>query len=209
MMAGLADIPFEVSKDEILTAPDNKLATVYKPYQLLYPVKATESRSVRDLAGTPRRTAQDVQCVVMKEQPVLLSVICDRMKAGYNMAGRCNGLRELVERSAAGCYRDPFSDPANPTYWKSEADAAQYKGYRTGTAREMADIPVVEIMNVVVMAVEQQVSISEEDLKRQVPRLLGFTRRTIKNDQLVSAAIGHLCRTGRLQLVDGFLKSNE
>ena len=67
------------------------------------------------------------------------------------MAGRCNGLRELVERSAAGCYRDPFSDPANPTYWKSEADAAQYKGYRTGTAREMADIPVVEIMNVVVM----------------------------------------------------------
>ena len=208
MMAGLADIPFEVSKDEILTAPDNKLASVYKPYLLPYPIKATESRSVRDLAGTPRRTAQDVQCVVMKEQPVLLSVICDRMKKGYNMAGRCNGLRELVERSAVGCYRDPFSDPANPTYWKSEADAAQYKGYRTGTAREMADIPVVEIMNVVVMAVEQQVSISEEDLKRQVPRLLGFTRRTIKSDQLVSAAIGHLCRTGRLQQSEGFLKSN-
>ena len=207
-MAGLADIPFEVSKDEILTAPDNKLASVYKPYLLPYPIKATESRSVRDLAGTPRRTAQDVQCVVMKEQPVLLSVICDRMKKGYNMAGRCNGLRELVERSAAGCYRDPFSDPANPTFWKSEADAAQYKGYRTGTAREMADIPVVEIMNVVVMAVEQQVSISEEDLKRQVPRLLGFTRRTIKSDQLVSAAIGHLCRTGRLQQSEGFLKSN-
>jgi hypothetical protein len=135
-------------------------------------------------------------------------MLCTRFKEAYGLTGRHQAqLSKLLEKVAnVSAYRDPLSDPANPTYWVNQYAAEHFSGYRTGTNRDLAEIPSIEILNLVKMAVEQQISIPEDDLRRQVPRLLGYTRRTAKSDALADKAISQLLKMGVVERVEGAIR---
>ncbi len=205
LMAHLADVPFDVTKDEILVLPEKTETKDYEPYHL---TNCPQLQKIEQLAGAPKRTSQHVTNVIKGEQPVTLNVLCARIKEGYGLNIRkMTDLQKLVKQVADSVgYRDPASEADNPTYWSTKLDAEHFEGWRTGNKRDMADIPMVEILNLVAMVVEQQISTPEEDLVRQVPRLLGYARRTAKSDALATGAIDQLCRMGKVERVDGNVK---
>ena len=83
-------------------------------------------------------------------------------------------------------------------WWASEEAADGFKIYRTGGERDAADIPVVEVINAVHHAIEQNIALPLDDLKRTVATLMGFTRRGAKIDALTEQAVGIMLRQGTI-----------
>ena len=119
----------------------------------------------------------------------------------------CQGLVKLKDfiskLNISDCYIDPSSPSDNPIYWKDEASAKQFVAYRQGGDRDISDIPMLEIMNAVKYAVEQQVSIPLDGLKKQATQMLGFARKLQKADLAVEMAIAQLIDNGELNEENG------
>ena len=55
------------------------------------------------------------------------------------------------------------------------------------------------------MAVEQNLSVPMDELKKLVVKLLGFSRRTVKTDMVVERAVNYLKSAGSLTVTDGMV----
>jgi len=69
----------------------------------------------------------------------------------------------------------------------------------------ITEIPSEEIQKVVMMAVEQNLSVPMDELKKLVVKLLGFSRRTVKTDMVVERAVNYLKSAGSLTVTDGMV----
>ena len=105
----------------------------------------------------------------------------------------------LKEKGLAKAYVDPLSVPTNAAYWANAEAAKGYDKYRQVSGRDIEDIPLVEVRNVVLLAISQQLSLSIDDLLSQISRLLGFPRRTSKTKEAIYRVIEHLEREGKVR----------
>ena len=107
-----------------------------------------------------------------------------------------------------GFYLDPISDGKNNVYWIDKVVAFDYSYYRVDSKRDISDVPLIELMNAAIYAVEQQISIPREDLKKVVATLLGFSRKGSNVDLAADKAINQLVRTGKVKEENGKLSIN-
>ena len=192
------NIPFHINEEDILVIDDNK----EDPYvQTAIPQRYTDKTS-QVLAMARRTIEADIQKVISDEQPITLGTLRQRIMYVYGQSRTSDRLEFLLEQMIKKVYKDPLSAEGNPTLWLNAQAANGYDRYRKASGRSIEDIPLVEIRNVVRLAVRQQLSIPTEDLLRQVVRLLGFTRRTPKTDEAVSSVIDVLVQNGEI-LRDG------
>ena len=191
----LSDIPFEVDESDIIELTNDK-EKPYEEAQIAQRFQGTTSPNV--LALQRRNVESDILAIIRKEQPVTLGTLRKRIMWIYNQPRTSDRLAHCLSKGMEKVYVDPLSTPDNPTLWESAAAAEGYDTYRKASGRNIEDIPLVEVVNVVQMAMSQQLTAPLEELLRQIARLLGFARRTPKTDDAVMSAVKELERKGWL-----------
>ena len=88
-------------------------------------------------------------------------------------------------------------------FWKNTQDSHSYTGFRAnGTGenrRDSKDIPIQEAANAVCRALEEQFSLSQEDLVRASANLMGISRIGSSVNALFIEAIGWAEQTKRIK----------
>ena len=191
----LSDIPFEVDESDIIELTNDK-EKPYEEAQIAQRFQGTTSPNV--LALQRRNVESDILTIIRKEQPVTLGTLRKRIMWIYNQPRVSDRLTHCLSKGVEKAYVDPLSSPDNPTFWENVTTAKAYDTYRKANGRNIEDIPLIEVVNVVKMAMSQQLTAPVEELLRQIARLLGFTRRTPKTDDAVMSAVSHLERQGWL-----------
>ena len=197
-------MPFSVSEDEIILAASNDKEVPYPetPIEQRY-----TNRNSDVLALSRRQVETDILRIIKTEQPVTLSMLRKRVMWIYGQSRGSDLLTHLIQKSVMKAYVDPMSATDNPAFWATPSDASGYDKYRKASGRDIDDIPLIEIANVLKMAVTQQVSISSDDLLRQIAKLLGFSRRTPRTDAAIGGVIDRLVSGGIFQITDGIVSN--
>ena len=85
-------------------------------------------------------------------------------------------------------------------YWRTDQDPAAYTEFRVANTdenrRDAKDIPIQEAANAISQVLEDQISMTEEDLIREGAKLLGFSRLGSAVTPLMSAAIAYAAAHG-------------
>jgi hypothetical protein len=196
----VANMPFAVSKDELVGEIKNEKLVPYERITL----GGNHDGTIEHVLRSNKSVANDIQKLIAGEQPITQSLICKRIAEAYGLSKVTAKLQDFIaDLRIPNCYIDPSSPADNPIYWKDEASAKQFVVYRQGGDRDINDIPMLEIMNAVKYAVEQQVSIPLEGLKKQATQMLGFPRKLQKADLAVELAIAQLIDKGELDEENG------
>ena len=149
-----------------------------------------------------------VKAILEVEQPMSFMQLCRRVSA-LREAPRVtptiqNSIMEVVEKSM---FLVP--DRKGFTVWFTEEACHDYMAYRPASGRDVTDIPMAEIKNVVLEAVTEQFSINADSLSLIAAKKLGFTRRGTNVDEALTIATRELCNEGRIEIVDGILHSKQ
>ena len=143
-----------------------------------------------------------VQAILEVEQPMSFMQLCRRVGA-FREAPRVtptiqNSIMEIVEKNM-------FLVPDRKSYtvWLNEEVSQGYCNYRPASGRDVTDIPMAEIKNVVLEAVTEQFSINTDSLSLIAAKKLGFTRRGTNVEEALSIATQELCNEGKIEITDG------
>lgn len=177
---------FDVSLQEEKTATTNAI-----PYEEYVP-KRRELASDKILA----------EKIVEKEQPITLMQLCRRVCA---LRGESrvtpNLLRDFTEIVNGNFYT--YQERNDTVVWQSRAFADSYVSYRPNSGRDVTDIPLAEIRNVVVESVKEQFAIEMNALSLIAAKKLGFARRGTKVDEALNLAIRQLIDEGIVKESEG------
>lgn len=100
------------------------------------------------------------------------------------------------------------ADRDGQTLWLTQKDCEQWKGYRPNTVltrRSIEEIPSVELMEVLLEAVKQNVSIAPDAATLIAAKRMGFSRRGANVDAAFSYALEQLQQSGLLLENEGKL----
>ena len=196
----VANMPFSVTKDELVGEIKNEKLVPYERIAL----GGNHDGTIEHVIRSAKLVSNDIQKLIAGEQPITRSLICKRIAEAYRLPKVTAKLQEFIGKiDTPHVYIDPSSPADNPIYWKDEASAKQFVVYRQGGDRDISDIPMLEIRNAVKYAVEQQVSIPLDGLKKQATQMLGFARKLQKADLAVELAIAQLIDSGELNEDNG------
>ncbi|MCR4853125.1 MAG: DUF4011 domain-containing protein [Prevotella sp.] len=151
-----------------------------------------------------QRATSRIMTLLSGEQPITNHLIYKRMAEYFGITRAGQRVQEYIDVILmSNAYMDPISNDQCAIYWTDQEAARNYNSYRIGGGRDPQEIPVIEAMNAVSHAVEQNISVPTDDLKRVTAQLLGFTRRGSKIDALTEKAIGILLERQVLTEADG------
>ena len=172
-----------------------------KPYEKLALAKFRGVPGIEKVLERPDRVKEQVMQLVNAEQPITNTYIYKRIANAWVLPRVTPRLQELVDQCLLSCFKDPRDQVKGYTYWADKSQWQSYSIYRTDSEREAQDIPVAEWQNVALYIVEQQVSLSRDDLKRMMAKQLGF-RLGSGIDALLASAIDALVKDGKLAETD-------
>ena len=187
------NLGFTVDEDEVVNIVNERV----RPYNRVE-IRGNHDGTIEHVLRSQKSVANDVQKIIDIEQPVTRSLIYKRIADIYRLPRVTSKLESFVAPLLVDAWRDPASPVDNPTYWRRAEDAEGYIYYREGGDRDISDVPPIEIENAARYAVEEQISIPLDDLKRQTARMLGFGRNIAKVDLTIELAIANLIDKGIL-----------
>lgn len=193
------------SKPATPPAPADQRMQKYFPAMLLPPSGSTGIMSMKTQKS---KVKQHIQKIVKAEQPITFSLLCKRLAALWGASNTSN-LQSLVVELTKECYLDPLEFNDFPFYWTDFTAAKDYRIFRTDSNRDILDIPMIEIMNAIRFAVEQQVAVPLDDLKKQTAKLLGFNRATERVLAHIDHAVASLLENMELRIDNGVVKLDE
>ena len=130
---------------------------------------------------TEKKIQQYIMTVIAREAPVSEKDICRKVMNAWGITRSGSKVDAVLKRqlAASGCQKTVTDEMA--FYWNAGQDPSSYEGFRRSAAddpekRDMDEICAEETANAVSYVVTQNVSISRDDLLREVSKLFGFTR---------------------------------
>ena len=179
------------------------------------PVRTYQSATLKAAKGgiaaietNVKRVHNQLQSIIKAEQPITFSLLCKRIATLWG-ATQSQKLQNILRKQLRDFYVDPMADDDNPCYWLDCDASLNYNTYRTNSQRDIADIPLIELMNAMRYAVEQQIAIPTDDLLRQTTRMLGFSRITDRIAAQLRQALDRLQRTHALTIDGDIVKVAE
>ena len=189
--------------EEPLVKEENMREKVYK----IAPLRASTAQpDIERVIKNAVRVKEQLTQIITVEQPVTNNYLYKRIASLWNMQRVTPRLQTLVDSLLGDFYLDPTSDGKSNVYWIDKVVAFNYSYYRVESKRDIADVPIIELMNAALYAVEQQISIPREDLKKVVSNLLGFSRKGSNVDAATEKAVNMLVSAGKLKEENGRLK---
>ena len=189
--------------DEPLVKEENMREKVYK----IAPLRASTAQpDIERVIKNAIKVKEQLTQIITVEQPVTNNYLYKRIASLWNMQRVTPRLQTLVDSLLTDFYLDPTSDGKSNVYWIDKVVAFNYSYYRVESKRDISDVPIIELMNAALYAVEQQISIPREDLKKVVSNLLGFSRKGSNVDAAIEKAVSMLVSAGKLKEENGRLK---
>ena len=146
-----------------------------------------------------------VSRIVENEQPITLMQLCRRI---CSMRGEARVTPTMIRYFTGIVNRCFYTCPDRKgiTIWKDKESADSYVNYRPNSGRDVTDIPLAEINNVIIEAVREQFSIDTDSLSLIAAKKLGFSRRGAKVDEALKISIHQLIDNGIIEETDGKLR---
>lgn len=123
---------------------------------------------------------QSVQLVMLSEAPISHSMLTKRVVQSFGIARSGSRIQEYMDRVYAALKLNFTTQNGEKFYWNNGQLPEKYTFIRaTGDGdnkRDTKDVPITEAVNAVCYVLEQQISLSEEDLIREAAKLMGYTR---------------------------------
>lgn len=169
-------------------------------YAKISPFRGTPA--LEKVLSQPERVLSQVQNLVVVEQPITNTLLYKRILEIWKLKRMSTSLQSLIDDCLVKShfYLDPISNGQVNVYWANAEKANAFNVFRTDSDREINDIPLNEMMVACVYAIEQQISIGAEDLKKIVSQLFGLSRRSASSDAMVQKAVDELLRIKKIQL---------
>ncbi len=163
------------------------------------------------MAPSKAKTASDQKlatAILEVEQPMSLMQLCRRISNLREIPRVTPTLQtDIMNIARQSMYVVP--DRKGFTVWLTEEASRNYTTYRQASGRDVMDIPMAEIKNVVLEAVTEQFSINSDTLSLIAAKKLGFARRGTNVDEALTIATQQLCAEGKIEIVDGNLRCKE
>ncbi len=135
--------------------------------------------------------------LVKAEQPITLTLLCRRIN---ELRGVPRTTKTMLQDMQLMVMQKFYTYPDRNTrvIWESQDLCQAYNSYRQAEGRDINDIPMCELENVVMEVVREQFSINRDSVKLVAAKKLGFARRGQKVDGSLNAVIDNLVVTGKL-----------
>ena len=163
------------------------------------------------MAPSKAKTASDQKlatAILEVEQPMSLMQLCRRISNLREIPRVTPTLQtDIMNIARQSMYVVP--DRKGFTVWLTEEASQNYTTYRQASGRDVTDIPMAEIKNVVLEAVTEQFSINTDSLSLIAAKKLGFTRRGTNVEEALAIATQELCDEGRIEIADGNIRCKE
>lgn len=186
--------PTEASQKLAESVPSKKKAPPAVPYYA--PAKLRESVVTAEDLLLPKYAAglrKKLETVIAKEAPVAKSVLLRRVVQSYGITRAGSRITAYLEKMIEGLNLQTHQQEDMTFYWAPEQDPETYFTYRPAPSeedrRDAKEIPVQEAAGAVCQALEDQISLNQEDLIRESAKLLGYPRLGTSVTYLFSNAI--------------------
>lgn len=160
---------------------------------------------IEDFLNSSDIVKQVLYDIIAVEQPITASLLCDRITKAYSLGRVTSRIQNFINTALEEAYKEPENYNKTNVYWKNEESTKDYSTFRTESHRDIQDIPVCEIMNAVKYAIEQQISMPENDLRKVTSKLLGFSRMGTNLEASIGLAISILIKKGTLKSENGMI----
>lgn len=166
-------------------------AVPYEAYDIetIYP---TEEFYLPETVGVIAALAQNI---LATEAPISKKSLYRKLNLAWGIS-RLGGRSEAVlDMALARVPKKEVIYNENVFYWLVDQEPDNYQGYRVddisegGFKRSMDDIASVEIINALLEVLDEQISLSKEDLIRETARKFGYTRLGSVIDTAVTYAL--------------------
>jgi len=154
-----------------------------------------------------RLILSQIEQVLAAEAPISKNLLGKRVLSAWGIARMGARLeRRMEELITAGRFKKTKSHQA-VFYWNKEQQPENYELFRIpngdGLRRDMEDIPAEEIANAVKHILTNQISLSKEDLVKEVYKLFGFARGSAAMEEIIRAGIKMGVKRGYVAVDDG------
>lgn len=124
--------------------------------------------------------ARSVLTVMLAEAPVSYGTLTRRVVQSFGIARSGSRIQEHMNLIYSALKLNYTIQNGEKIYWNDGQSPESYVLIRkTGEGndkRDAGDIPIAEAVNAVIYILEQQISLSEDDLIRETAKLMGYTR---------------------------------
>ncbi|WP_276806896.1 DUF3320 domain-containing protein [Bacteroides stercorirosoris] len=166
------------------------------------------STDINKVMASSYQVKRQLEQIVRVEQPITNTLLYKRILRIWKLTRVTTRLQVFIDSLLKDVYKDPLSGNTI-IYWENKEKAKDSDFYRINSKRDILDIPVLEVMSAARYAIEQQISMPMEDLKRLTSQLLGFSRKGTNLDIATEQAIQILIEREIFKHVDGMVSMND
>lgn len=181
-----AEPEFDISTEKIAARKTNAIEYVR------YTVHPDKANGMADLDLMGR--------IINAEYPITFRYLCRRMialRGGVRLSHTMlNEFREIADR---------FHNE-DGAIWKYGTSPGKYKYFRPDSGRDIAEIPGIELVNVLKETLAEHLILSEDNLILGAIKKMGFSRRSAAIDTAFRAALEKLKASGTLEIAGDSLR---
>lgn len=191
----------KVHFNEPLFAENNDNLTLYEATKL-----NNQYISADDFVSGLYRTAiiHSVKLVMSGEAPISHGLLTKRVVQSFGIARSGSRIQEYMDSLYSDLNLTFTKQNGEKVYWKSGQIPESYDLIRvTGNGdnkRDTKDVPITEAVNAVSYVLEQQISLSNDDLIREAAKLMGYTRMGNLVVALFEKAIDKAAKQNKIKL---------
>jgi DNA polymerase III delta prime subunit len=128
------------------------------------------------------------------EQPLNENFLSKRLARIFGFGHAGANIQKAIEAAAPHLYRDAMSFDGIACYWLNENSARHYDYYRAPSARNITEIPLVEIANAIKEVVCEEFSLPKEKIPTIAARKLGFASAGAKINEIITFTVDQMER---------------
>lgn len=174
-----------------------------KQFPLLY---MTADRFIDPYYGNHAKVAERILDVLDQEAPISESLLTRRVVQSFSIARSGSRIQQYMTGIYKSLKLSYTVQDGEKIYWKHSQDPNTYSEFRANgegdNKRDAKDIPVQEAANAVCRALEDQFSLSNDDLIRSAANLMGISRIGSAVSTLFQNGITLAEKSGRIQKAD-------
>ena len=129
------------------------------------------SAGIDNVMSYPEEVSKQLVNIIGIEQPITNTLLYKRILRIWTLIRGTSGLQKFINNLIIDLYKNSLPIASSVIYWERAKRSVNYIYYRINSKRDIQDIPILEAMNTARYAIEQQISIFTEDLKK-IPKFL-------------------------------------
>ena len=123
---------------------------------------------------------QKIEAVIQAEAPISVSLLTRRVIQSYGISRAGSRIQAHMDKLISRMKLPTTTQEEGKFCWNRDQDPESYTGFRISgegdSRRDIRDVPVQEIANAMCAVLNEQISMSRDDLLRETAGKLGYTR---------------------------------